>query len=79
MPATDDANYFLTPKEVADLLRVPVATVYGWRTKGLGPPAGRVGRHVRYRREAVLEWARNAEDVRLSDPATPVRRRGARP
>jgi hypothetical protein len=28
---------------------VPVATLYGWRHRGEGPAAYRIGRHVRYR------------------------------
>jgi len=46
----------MTPEEVSDLLQVPVATLYGWRYKGLGPPAVRVGRHLRYRRSDIEVW-----------------------
>jgi excisionase family DNA binding protein len=55
----------MTPEEVAELLRLPLSTVYGWRYKGVGPPGTRVGRHLRYRREAVMEWLRQREG---SDP-----------
>jgi excisionase family DNA binding protein len=47
---------FLTPEEVAGWLKVPVPTLYGWRHRGGGPPASRVGRHLRYRRGDVAEW-----------------------
>jgi len=46
----------LSPAELADYLNVPIATVYRWRSRGDGPPGIRVGRHVRYRREAIERW-----------------------
>jgi excisionase family DNA binding protein len=55
----------MTPEEVAMLLRVPLSTLYGWRYKGVGPSGTRVGRHLRYRRDAVMEWLRQQEE---SDP-----------
>ncbi|MGX7825629.1 helix-turn-helix transcriptional regulator [Actinokineospora sp. 24-640] len=42
--------------EVAAYLRVPVTTVYQWRTRGYGPVGRRVGRHLRYRAEDVARW-----------------------
>jgi excisionase family DNA binding protein len=51
-----DDKEILTPTEVAELLRVPVATLYAWRHKRTGPPAAQVGRHLRYRRRDVEEW-----------------------
>jgi excisionase family DNA binding protein len=35
--------------ELATYLGVPVTTLYAWRYKRKGPPALRVGRHLRYR------------------------------
>ena len=49
-------DQFMTPDELAELLRVPVATLYAWRHKGIGPPAIRVGRHLRYRGSDVEKW-----------------------
>jgi excisionase family DNA binding protein len=46
----------LTAEEVARLLRVPKATLYAWRYQSKGPPAVRVGRHLRYRPGDVEEW-----------------------
>ena len=43
----------MTLAELAELLGVPVGTLYGWRHQGEGPPGYRIGRHVRYRRSAV--------------------------
>lgn len=61
-----ESNQFLTPDQVADLLQVPKGTLYGWRYKGVGPPASRVGRHLRYRRDGVLQWLREREGVTSS-------------
>jgi excisionase family DNA binding protein len=46
----------MTVREVAEYLRLPVGTLYGWRYRGKGPVGMRVGRHVRYRRADVEEW-----------------------
>lgn len=47
---------YLAPKELADVLGVPVQTLYLWRCKGEGPRGFRVGRHVRYDPDEVLAW-----------------------
>lgn len=43
-------------KEVAGVVRVPVATLRYWRHLGSGPRSFRVGRSVRYWRTDVLHW-----------------------
>lgn len=48
-----------TPAEVSAFLRVPVETLYQWRKRNYGPPAGRVGRHLRYDEADVRAWFRN--------------------
>jgi len=53
---TSTDNDLITPSEVADLLRLPLQTIYGWRHRRQGPPAMRVGRHLRYRRRDVEAW-----------------------
>ncbi len=45
-----------TPRELAAFLGVPVKTLYQWRYVGEGPPAIRVGKHLRYRWEEVEAW-----------------------
>lgn len=45
-----------TVEEVADYLRVPVATLYQWRYRRIGPRASRVGRHLRYDPAEVRAW-----------------------
>ncbi|WP_086769459.1 helix-turn-helix domain-containing protein [Streptomyces bobili] len=47
---------YLTPADVAELLGVPVETLYQWRRKRSGPPAFRVGRHLRYDPARLREW-----------------------
>jgi excisionase family DNA binding protein len=50
--------------EVSEMLIIPVHTLYRWRHKGDGPVGYRVGRHVRYRREAVEAWLEQQIDKR---------------
>lgn len=54
----------MTLVEVAELLGVPVGTLYGWRHRGEGPPGYRIGRHVRYRRSSVEAWIEDQADTR---------------
>jgi excisionase family DNA binding protein len=54
----DDGDDLFTLGEVADLLRVPAATVRYWRHQGTGPRSFRIGRHVRYQRSDVETWLR---------------------
>jgi excisionase family DNA binding protein len=54
---------WMTPEEVAERLRVPRATLYAWRYKNIGPAAVRLGRHLRYRVEAVEAWEREQENL----------------
>ena len=46
----------LTPEEVAERLRRPVATVRFWRARGIGPKGARVGGRVLYRESDVEKW-----------------------
>ena len=46
----------LTMQEVADVVRVPVATLRYWRHLGSGPRSFRIGRSVRYWRREVFAW-----------------------
>ncbi len=54
----DDIDELLTLHEVAELLRVPDATVRWWRTQHIGPSSFKIGRHVRYFRAEVLRRIR---------------------
>ncbi len=46
----------MTVQDVAAYLGVPVATVYQWNSRSLGPRRYRLGKHVRYRRADVDAW-----------------------
>jgi predicted DNA-binding transcriptional regulator AlpA len=47
---------YLTPLDIAEILGVPVETVYQWRRKPTGPRGFRVGRHLRYDPVDVRAW-----------------------
>lgn len=59
-----DNSALLTVEELAEYLHVPLRTVYGWRSRGCGPPGIRVGRHIRYRGSAVDQWLDTKTDTR---------------
>ncbi len=46
----------MTMPEVAELVRVPLATLRFWRHQGTGPASFKVGRRVVYKRQDVLAW-----------------------
>ncbi|MGW2092073.1 helix-turn-helix domain-containing protein [Promicromonospora sukumoe] len=47
----------LTPDEVADMLRIPVRSLYVQRSAGRPTPPGvKIGRHLRYRLTDVEAW-----------------------
>jgi predicted DNA-binding transcriptional regulator AlpA len=43
-------------KDVGLFLGVPVATIYQWRVRGEGPPATKLGKHLRYEPAVVRAW-----------------------
>lgn len=47
---------YLTPEDIAALFAVPIQTVYAWRKRRTGPPAFRIGKHLRYDPAAVHTW-----------------------
>jgi len=68
---TADPGDLLTAEEVASLLRMTPAWVYA-QTRRRRIPHLRLGRYVRYRREALDEWI---EQVESSSSLPPGRRR----
>ena len=52
----DNDDHLLDVDELAAYLAVPVKTLYSWRYRRQGPPALRVGRHLRYRWSDVQQW-----------------------
>ena len=51
----------LTPREVADLLRVAYSTLESWRRAGTGPPITKIGHSVRYGEDELWQWIRAQE------------------
>ena len=47
--------------DLATYLGVSESTIYGWRTTNYGPPAIKVGKHLRWRPEVVVAWAEKQE------------------
>jgi predicted DNA-binding transcriptional regulator AlpA len=43
-------------QDLSDREGVPVATIYGWNSRGIGPTYLKLGRHVRYRLNDVIAW-----------------------
>lgn len=48
--------------ELAAYLRIPVSTVYDWRTRGLGPRAYRFGKHLKFALSDVRIWIEQQRD-----------------
>jgi excisionase family DNA binding protein len=46
----------LTTIEVANWLGIPVSTIYRWQYVGTGPPAIRIGRHLRFDADDLEHW-----------------------
>lgn len=57
---TADNSWGLEPLidvgELATYLGIPVSTIYYWRTRGLGPPAYRLGKHLKFAVSDVRDW-----------------------
>ena len=51
-----DLRPLLSAEDLADFLGVPLNTVYVWNHRRQGPPALKVGRHLRYRWAEVEAW-----------------------
>jgi excisionase family DNA binding protein len=71
--ASAAAGQILSLHELADLLKVPINTIYKWNRDGNGPPHYRAAGRIFYRNGEVLRWL--AE--RPADPSTDVMPRGS--
>lgn len=47
---------WVSVEDLAEELQIPKSTIYGWKTRGLGPTWTRVGKHLRARRTNVEAW-----------------------
>ena len=62
----------ISPPQLADYLGVPLSTLYNWRSRRIGPPAYRIGRHVRFRRQDIEAWLENLRDDRAEQADWPA-------
>jgi len=60
--STGTVERLMSIDDVAQMLGIPVRTLYAWRTTGKGPRGIRVGRWVRYRRADVEAWLEQQAD-----------------
>jgi excisionase family DNA binding protein len=67
--ADEDIDNLLTLREVAELLRIPEATLRYWRVSHTGPNSFKIGRHVRYQRREVQTWLRGRLNTEGADIA----------
>ena len=42
---------------------MPLRAIYVWNHKGTGPSGKKIGRHIRYRRDAVDKWLADRTEV----------------
>jgi len=57
-----DTDEFWTAEEVSNYLRIPQSTIYKLaQDKVL--PGFKVGKHWRFRRETILEWVKEKENL----------------
>jgi excisionase family DNA binding protein len=54
---------WLSPEDLAAELDVPLRSVYQWNHKGTGPSGKKIGRHIRYSRDAVDKWLADRTEV----------------
>lgn len=57
---------FLTVEEVAEYLRLPLSTVYKLAQDNK-LPGFKVGKHWRFRKDAIQEWIRKKENDRANN------------
>ncbi len=51
-----DLEPLLDVTELSRYLGVPVSTIYDWRTRGRGPRAHRLGKHLMFATSDVRAW-----------------------
>ncbi|MEO3936371.1 helix-turn-helix domain-containing protein [Dermatophilaceae bacterium Soc4.6] len=54
--ATGEAAHLWSVQDLSRYLQIPVGTIYQWRHRGEGPPALRLGNHLRWEPDAVYRW-----------------------
>lgn len=54
---------WISVDDLADELQIPKSTIYGWKSRGIGPRWTRVGKHLRARRTAVDAWLNSLNEA----------------
>ena len=65
----DDFPQVLTIEEASKYLRIPLSTLYKLAQDGK-IPCQKVGRHWRFRKEAIDRWLENTSRVELNNECT---------
>ena len=53
----------LSVEEVAELLQVPIQTIYAWRFQRRGPTPMRIGRYLRFDPADVARWVESRKEA----------------
>lgn len=51
-----EADTWLSPTEICERLQIPLQTFYQWRSRGVGPHAYRIGKHLRVSQADFEAW-----------------------
>ncbi|OJY51411.1 MAG: hypothetical protein BGP03_16035 [Pseudonocardia sp. 73-21] len=62
MASADVPDRLLSIDDVAQMLQIPVQSIYKQRSVGTFCPAYRIGRHLRWRRGELLSWLESRKD-----------------
>jgi predicted DNA-binding transcriptional regulator AlpA len=62
-----DREQLLTAREAADFLRVSISWLAKSRMRGDGPAFLKIGRGVRYRESALLQWLKSQQRLSTSE------------
>ncbi|MEU2031199.1 helix-turn-helix domain-containing protein [Nocardia amamiensis] len=73
-PAVAADEVWLSSRDVADRLKIPLKTLASWAAAGRGPRYARMGRYRRYRLSDLLVWEQEQLDRgRGATPASDTR------
>lgn len=51
-----NTTQWLTPTDICRELQIPLQTFYQWRSRGVGPHAYRIGKHLRVSQADYETW-----------------------
>ena len=66
-PELNGGERLLTPKEAANFLRLSISWLAKARMRGDGPSYVKLGRSVRYREGALLQWMKSRARLSTSE------------